>query len=37
MKTILSATVALLLLDTSEAIKQTQIVRNDAPENVKTL
>jgi hypothetical protein len=37
MKTILSATVALLLLDTSEAIKQTKIVGNDAPENVKTL
>jgi hypothetical protein len=37
MKTILSATLALLLLDSSEAIKQTQIVGTDAPENVKTL
>jgi|TARA_B110001450_G_C17278049_1_gene342333 hypothetical protein len=37
MKTILSATVALLLLDSSDAIKQTQIVGADGPENVKTL
>ena len=37
MKTILSATVALLLLETSEAVKQTKFVGNDAPENVKTL
>lgn len=37
MKTILSATLALLLIDQSDAIKQSKIVGNDAPENIKTL
>jgi hypothetical protein len=37
MKTILSATLALLLLNQSEAINQFKIIGNDAPENIKTL
>lgn len=37
MKTILSATLALLLLDESQALNQSKLIRNDAPENIKTL